>query len=296
MGLSNLSWYKATGRVVLLGAIAGSGLALLPSVLGLTPGHLFSQTRAVAQTPNPQWLWQTDFATTPWEAPWKMATTGTWGETNAKVIADPTKRFGKVLRVQFPAGSASPAVNRATGAPLGGTEFRGTLGMAPQKRLYLSYFLRFSDNFDFVKGGKLPGLYGGTEISGGNIPDGTNGFSTRFMWRTGGQGEVYAYVPSSVDFGLSLGRGKWTFRPGTWHRLEQQLTLNTPGQSDGRVQVWLDGKLVLDAGSLMFRTVDRLAIDGVFFSTFFGGNDASWATPKTVHIDFAQFRVAAQRP
>ena len=43
-------------------------------------------------------------------------------------------------------------------------------------------------------GGKLPGLYGGTEGCGGGN-DASNCWSTRMAWRTGGMGELYAYVP-----------------------------------------------------------------------------------------------------
>jgi hypothetical protein len=65
----------------------------------------------------------------------------------------------------------------------------------------LSYYVRFSENFDFVKGGKLPGLFGGVGNSGGEIPDGTDGFSTRFMWRRNGDFKPQGsqYVASPVD-------------------------------------------------------------------------------------------------
>ena len=36
----------------------------------------------------------------------------------------------------------------------------------------LGYYVRFQPGFDFVKGGKLPGLYGGTVTAGRHIPDG----------------------------------------------------------------------------------------------------------------------------
>jgi cellulase/cellobiase CelA1 len=49
---------------------------------------------------------------------------------------------------------------------------------------------------------------------------------------------------------------------------------------------------VLDEQELTFRTTDELQIEGLFFSTFFGGGDSSWATPKDVYIDFAEFEVS----
>ncbi len=156
----------------------------------------------------------------------------------------------------------------------------------------LSYYVRFSENFDFVKGGKLPGLLGGVGNSGGEIPDGTDGFSTRFMWRRNGDGEVYAYLLTSKKDGTSIGRGNWRFKPGVWYRLEQEVILNQPGKANGRVRVWLDGRPVLDRGALTFRTTNALKIEGLFFSTFFGGGDSSWATPKDVYADFADFQVS----
>ncbi|MBW4469876.1 MAG: polysaccharide lyase [Stenomitos rutilans HA7619-LM2] len=234
-------------------------------------------------------LWAGDFSGSRWQSQWHIRKQGDWGWQNTTIIADP--QFSRALRVRYPAGSASPAVSRKTGAPAGGAQFYTKLPFAPQDSLRLSYYVRFSNNFNFVKGGKLPGFFGGTETSGGRTPDGTNGFSTRFMWRKKGQGEVYAYLPTSSKYGTSIGRGNWIFTPGTWHHLEQQVDLNQPEQSNGRVQVWLDGQKVLDQNKLQFRTTETLKIEGVFFSTFFGGNDRSWATPKDVTVDFANFSV-----
>jgi len=46
------------------------------------------------------------------------------------------------------------------------------------------YDIMFGDNFDFVRGGKLPGLGGGASMeSGGTLEEYQNGFSARLMWR-----------------------------------------------------------------------------------------------------------------
>jgi hypothetical protein len=199
------------------------------------------------------------------------------------------------LRADYPRGSASPAVSVASGAPGGGAQFLGTRPGTPADHLFLRYRVRFAEGFAFVKGGKLPGFYGGHMIGGGHIPDGTDGFSTRFMWRAGGAGEVYAYLPSSLTWGTSLGRGSFRFTTGRWQCLEQELSLNTPGRADGVVRVWLDDQPVLMQEHLTFRTVAALQIEGLFFSTFFGGNDASWASPLDAHADFADFAVGERR-
>jgi hypothetical protein len=211
---------------------------------------------------------------------------GSFGLDISRLVEDPAAPGGRLLRTSYPEGSASRGVDDA---PDGGMQAYLELP-DPADVVDLSYQVRFPEGFEFVKGGKLPGLYGGTENSGGDIPDGTDGLSTRYMWRAGGEGEVYAYLPTSEEHGTSLGRGCWSFEPdGGWSTIRQRVQLNSPDAEDGRITVWQDDRLVLDRGGLQFRTTDELRIEGLFFSTFFGGGDTSWASPTDQHIDFADF-------
>jgi polysaccharide lyase-like protein len=213
---------------------------------------------------------------------------GSFGFDRGQLISTTDAPGGTMLRVAYPKGSAS---QRADGED-GGLQAYLPLPDGPRDELYLQYFVRFQPDFDFVKGGKLPGLYGGSVTSGQVIPDGTNGFSTRYMWRGGGDGEVYAYLPTSEDHGTSLGRGCWYFPANQWVGIEQRVKLNTPGASDGEVTVWQDGRQVLHQRGLTYRTTDQLKIDGLFFSTFFGGGDESWASPVDQYADFAGFSIS----
>jgi len=197
----------------------------------------------------------------------------------------------QALRVEFPAGSASQEVSREDGAPEGGAQLYLRLASGPTDAARLRYSVYFPEGFDFVKGGKLPGLYGGDHTSGGETPDGTDGFSTRYMWRAEGAGEVYAYLPSSDEVGTSLGRGEWEFPTGRWFTLEQEVRLNTPGEDDGVIAVSLDGEEVFRDDEVVFRTSDDLQIEGLFFSTFFGGGDPSWASPTDQYVEFGGFAV-----
>ena len=239
--------------------------------------------------------WSSNFERVNWESEWLAKDKGSFGLDNVSVEDDAQSPGGRYLRVRYYKGGASPSASRRVGVKEGGAQLLGQLPGGPADKLFLRYFVRFASDFDFVKGGKLPGFYGGTNISGGHIPDGTDGFSTRFMWRTEGQGEVYVYMPSSTRFGTSIGRGSFRFEPGKWHCLEQELDLNTPGQADGQVRVWLDSQAVFEQGALFFRSVPGLQIEGVFFSTFFGGGDESWAPPRDTYADFAAFATAGSR-
>ncbi|MGY1815108.1 polysaccharide lyase [Blastococcus sp. SYSU D00820] len=197
------------------------------------------------------------------------------------------------LRVSYPAGSVSPSASREHGSPEGGMQVFLPFAGEPMEAAHLRYWVRFPEDFAFVKGGKLPGLYGGTEVSGGEEPDGTDGFSTRLMWRADGAGEVYLYAPG--ESGTSLGRGDWTWRPGDWLCVEQRVVLNDPEAEDGSVTVWVDGEETYTEDGMQYRTVGELRIDGVFFSTFYGGADPSWAPPTDQHADFAGFAVSGER-
>lgn len=213
-----------------------------------------------------------------------------WGTGNAKPITEHSVA-GKALRVRYPAGSLDPATMRREGRPYGGMGFKKLIFEMPVECAILKYHVRFPVGFDFVRGGKLPGLYGGAGNSGGRIPTGKDGFSTRYMWLSGGRGQIYAYLPTSIDYGTSIGKGQFTFIPGRWHELKQQVVLNSPGAYDGSIWVWFDGRLVVDQSAVRFRDVESLGITGIFFDTFFGGNDDTWRTKVDTYVDFADFKV-----
>lgn len=92
-----------------------------------------------------------------------------------------------VLRVTYPQGS----FNRQTGGAQFYNLWNSTDG-SPFQSMMLSYEVAFDEDFDFVKGGKLPGLRGGLDsngCAGGSESDGEHCWSARLMWRRFGNGE-----------------------------------------------------------------------------------------------------------
>jgi len=64
-----------------------------------------------------------------------------------------------------------------------------------------------------------------------------------------------------------------------WYCYEYMVRANTPGQRDGRIAFWLDGKLLADFPNLRLRDVDTLKIDR-FGLSFHIGSNAAGATKK----------------
>lgn len=213
-----------------------------------------------------------------------------WGlAENARIAAGTA---GPALEVRFPEGSINPG--RDDGRPLGGAGFVATLGGGGLRAACLRYAVRFDDGFAFALGGKLPGLYGGTGPTGSEPA--TDGFSMRLMWRRGGAGEAYAYVINKErDYGASIGRGRWTFPAGHWVDLEIEVVLNDPARADGILRVWADGRQVVEQDDVAYRSDRRVTVDGLMFSTFFGGSDPKWASPHDQSARFGPFTLYGAR-
>jgi hypothetical protein len=166
------------------------------------------------------------------------------------------------------------------------------MAMGPVDVATLTYSVRFPSGFQFVQGGKLPGLCGGACYTGGT--NGLAGWSARLMWRTAGAGEAYVYSATTTGYGDSLGRGSWYWKAdGAWHTVSERVHMNTPGVANGTIDIFIDGVPVSHDAGIEFRVTAAVHIDSLLFSTFYGGHDSSWAPTTNQHLDFANFRIAA---
>ncbi len=166
-----------------------------------------------------------------------------------------------------------------------------------REKVELRYTVRFSPDFDWVKGGKLPGLCGGPEnVSGGRPADGTNGFSARLMWRRDGRGEAYVYhknQPSKYGETFAFPED-FRFPMDQPVTVRMELAMNTPGQRNGSLKIWIahsgsGEKLVVNRTDMEWRSVDTFGVDSIYVESFFGGADKSWAPTRPCWAEFGQF-------
>lgn len=182
-----------------------------------------------------------------------------------------------------------------------GTGAQAPFSLSPKNEYYLSYWLKFDNNFDWggsSEGGKLPGLAGGDRCSGCKTCTGNNGFSARLMWRTGGKAVLYLYhmdKPSSCgeDHTLkdSLNQDVY-FEKGKWYNIIERVKINTGSNYDGEVQLWVNKIEALSLSGLRFVT-DGSLIDYFYFSTFHGGSNINWAPSDTSYCWFDNFKVSS---
>ena len=160
--------------------------------------------------------------------------------------------------------------------------------------VFLRYYSKFDKGFDQTgsshNGGLLIAQTADLKYSNpGLVANGRNKFQVSFEnWRgeasdkSPGLMNVYVYHPAQRsqwgdhffpngeispntslpgDFGPSfIRRPQFIPELDRWYCFELMLKANTPGQRDGRIGCWVDGKLIADFPNLRFRDVNTLKI------------------------------------
>jgi len=226
---------------------------------------------------------------------------GLTGESRVSVATGgDTANGGRALRVSYPKNSLGPG--GTGGNPASGAQWKSIFG-GKADTMFARYRFLVPDGFDWVKGGKLPGLCGSKCNTGGNVPTGTDGWSARLMWRAGASLVQYLYYAGQGgEFGTDVvwkrNGAPIVVETGKWHEVQVKICLNTPGsgpgqgKSDGRVVGWYDGELAIDTTGFRFRDLDTMHIGQFYFSTFFGGSTDDFRPTKDERLFFDDFVVS----
>lgn len=243
---------------------------------------------------------------------------------------DPTDpgRGQPVMKISYPAGSWSPGSEK----PGGVLFYTYPTKTNPSEKTYplsssgatLEYDVYFPSDFEWVKGGKLPGFMGGASngigCGGGNRD--YDCFSYRVMWRREGYGEAYVYAPfpfqdptlctalpdcssktpsvlcnnCNGETGWSLGRASFRFQAGQWNKIKMQMKLNTPGVPNGMIRLSVNDQMALEKFNFVWRTNDTVKIEGVNIASWYGGSDATWSPTRNQYTYIKNYRMYYDGP
>ncbi len=232
---------------------------------------------------NDDVIFATGFEDTSWQDDWSFV------NHNLDIVdSDPGRNFlsfsGKALRAWL-------AENSNYGSSMG-YKFQEKTGQEPEE-IYFRYYLRLGSNWNqTVYCGKMPGISGtyGKAGWGGRKPDGTDGWSARGSFGLtipqdnnplGGRTPMgtycyYADQPGSYGDIWYWNQGYHAFLlTEKWYCIEQYLKMNSSGNHDGIIKVWIDGHQVFFKNDIMFRTVDTLKIEQIWLNLYHGGTAVS---------------------
>lgn len=169
--------------------------------------------------------------------------------------------------------------------------------------LYARYYVKFGDNWDPGRGGKLPGPAGtyGRAGWGGRKVDGTDGWSARMGFQRSKtndkETQVYFYTYHADMQGTYGDNLLWnienrgSLKNGQWYCIETFVQMNTPGKNDGILRGWVNGELAMERTNLRFRDIPDLKIEGFWVNLYYGGK---WAAPQDMDVYFDNVALSFQ--
>jgi len=193
------------------------------------------------------------------------------------------KKFSRITREVENVNSGACALEWEVAA---GRDTGGNLGYRFKKgydAMYMRWYQKFAADFDQDKlthtGAGIAGCAPGVGVPGGagKKPNGRDKFCTALdPWRDWGKnpspGELmlYTYHPDQGGrWGANLRpKNKTIPKLGRWYCYEIMAEGNTPGQKNGRVAIWADGRLLEEFGNLRLRDVESLKCNKIWLVVY----------------------------
>jgi hypothetical protein len=166
------------------------------------------------------------------------------------------------------------AIRRGTSHPDHSREARGGVVFPWKPRalpssapsVCLSYHVLLPETFEFGTGvGTLPGISASSmDVSSDEA------ISFHFGWGSDGKPRMRFLARSAAEQRRDTISGENVLPRGRWFKVDQEIGLNTGGQSNGLMRFWIDGELAAANWSLPLRSSDAVKFDGVLADIHFG--------------------------
>jgi hypothetical protein len=164
----------------------------------------------------------------------------------------------------------------------------------------LDFDVKFHSQFDFSRGGKIGfGFLVGDGNSGGDPGWDGNGGSLRLTWYQNDAGRVYFqpylyYKDQPGEYGDTFDKTYPTTGSlvrGHWYHVHQYIKSNTGSNTDGHVQITVDGTVLLDRDIRWTTNDTKRLVRRICLSTFRGGSQDYWMSPTDGYIYFDNLSV-----
>lgn len=175
-------------------------------------------------------------------------------DRHLEIGAEPGAPKPVAMKVRLPAGAEASGI----AFPWEPANIR------PHAAACLAYNVRLSESAGGGHDGVLPGLEGRDE-------GGTQRFTVSAAWLKSGESGLASEIvlkrepgeAAKEKTGLEIESTNVAFPKGRWLRVNQEMVLNKPGEADGVVRLWIDGKLVAERADMRLRSDTGVSFTGV---------------------------------
>lgn len=168
--------------------------------------------------------------------------------------------------------------------------------LRPATEYRVTYDVMFPEDFVWGRGGKVGfGFRMGDGNTGCNKADG-NGGSARMMWYTSDNGQTrfkpylyYKDMPDNCGDNLVDGAAypaSGSLQKGKWYTIMMRVRSNIGSETNGHIEVTIDGNTVLDHPIRWTTYNPKRLIDRLAFSTFRGGSQDHWKVDEDTYVHF----------
>ncbi|RYZ20699.1 MAG: hypothetical protein EOO16_15785 [Chitinophagaceae bacterium] len=232
---------------------------------------------------------------------WAGRTDGTYGYTQALADFKSIPFWGSNTVIS--GGAMKTTLLKNAIGPSAGNVSR--IDVLDAQEYQLNFDLKFDAAFDWSAGGKVGfGFLLGEGNTGGDPAWDGNGGSARIMWkkRSDGTAALVPYIyykdqPGTYgdEFAKGYPAAGSSLQKGVWYNVKMYVKSNTGSNTDGRVQILVNGTTLIDQ-AIRWTTNDvQRLVKHVCFETFRGGAETYWQSATDGSIYFNNVAVTAIR-